>query len=155
MNSQYAHVTPELLKNVRDVIAESIKHTYSVSRVYAAYNKALQKKDQPQTCGSCLKRRVRELKNWLAGYEKSRPAPVSETHNLRDGGTITITDGKAKDKTGKNVTPGKYPTADGGTVIVAVGSRGRYEATGDHEAQEGEPVAPSSATATDPVNDLV
>lgn len=126
-NNNYTHVTPELLERVRGVIAESVKHSYSVSRVYAAYNGAMQKKEQPQTCGSCLKRRVRELKSWLAEYENAQPAPVVESFELEGGGTITITDGKAKDEDGKGVAPGKYPTADGGTVVVAVGSKGRYE----------------------------
>lgn len=55
------------------MIAESVRHTYSVSRVYGAYNEALRKNERPQTCGSCLKRRVRELKAWMAEYERENP----------------------------------------------------------------------------------
>jgi len=63
----YDHATPQLVKRVREVIGEAAKHKYSVSRVYAAYNEAFGKRDQPQTCSSCLRNRVRELKEWYNG----------------------------------------------------------------------------------------
>lgn len=76
----FKHVTPQLVKVVEGVIAEAQKHTYSVSRVYAAYNGALQKKDNPQSCSSCLRARVRDLIKWYADYKKSKgqKAPVVE-----------------------------------------------------------------------------
>ena len=67
--TNYSNVTPALVKQVRNVISEADKHRYSVSAVYSAYNTALNKKDIPQSCSSCLRNRVRELRKWLDGYE--------------------------------------------------------------------------------------
>jgi hypothetical protein len=78
--ASYAHVTPQLINSVKAVIADADKHKYSVSRVYGAHNGAFQKRDQPQTCSSCLRNRVRELRAWLQGYEKTQGvAPAAVT----------------------------------------------------------------------------
>lgn len=77
--ASYDHVTPQLIARVSAVIEDAAKHKYSVSRVYRAYNEAFQKRDVPQTCSSCLRNRVRELKTWVAGYKpvaKEPTAPV-------------------------------------------------------------------------------
>lgn len=74
----FKHVTPQLIGLVETVLTEGQKHTYSVSRVYAAYNGALQKKDNPQSCSSCLRARVRELTKWYAEYRKANPAKKGE-----------------------------------------------------------------------------
>lgn len=140
--SNYTHVTPELIERVRRVIADSVRHTYSVSRVYGAYNEAMKKNELPQTCGSCLKRRVRELKIWLAEYERQREAkhdtpngkertvkkPGGERYELLDGKHIVLENGKARNEEGKGLTAGKYETKDGGRIIVAPGRRARYVA---------------------------
>lgn len=126
----YRGITPELVKQVAAVIAESEKnHRYSVSRVYAAYNAAFGKNEKPQTCSSCLYNRVRELKAWMRDYQAATQAPESASYELAEGGTILIGgDGKVHTEDGKGLIPGKYSTKDGGTVIVAPGSKGRYEA---------------------------
>lgn len=64
----YSKVTPALVKQVKDVIADADKHTYSVSKVYAAYNAAFGLRETPQTCSSCLRNRARSLREWLKGY---------------------------------------------------------------------------------------
>lgn len=66
----YNKVTPALVKQVKDVIADADKHTYSVSKVYAAYNAAFGLHEQPQTCSSCLRNRARYLRDWLKGYDE-------------------------------------------------------------------------------------
>ena len=65
----YSKVTPALVKQVKDVIADADKHTYSVSKVYAAHNAAFGLREQPQTCSSCLRNRARDLRDWLKGYD--------------------------------------------------------------------------------------
>ncbi len=85
----YGKVTPALVKQVKEVIADADKHTYSVSRVYAAHNAAFGLSERPQTCSSCLRNRVRNLREWLAGYEKQakprRQATVNEAPAPADG----------------------------------------------------------------------
>lgn len=79
--ADYSKVTPALVKQVKDVIADSVKHTYSVSKVYAAYNAAFVLRETPQTCSSCLRNRVRLLIDWLKGYDEYAKAlpPTPET----------------------------------------------------------------------------
>lgn len=91
--TNYGDVAPDLVGKVRNVISEADKHRYSVSAVYSAYNTALNKKDVPQSCGSCLRNRVRELRRWLDGYEafqKKKEAkkadPVPEADNGKEEG---------------------------------------------------------------------
>lgn len=79
----YDHVTPQMVKQVDGVLAEAERHTYSVSRIYGAYNAVMQKRDTPQTCSSCLRNRVRELKQWKAAYDKATtPAKVAAGTNI-------------------------------------------------------------------------
>lgn len=64
----YGKFDPCFIEQVKGVITEADRHKYSVSRVYGAYNKAYGKNDKPQTCSSCLRNRVRELRKWYEGY---------------------------------------------------------------------------------------
>ncbi|NDV69300.1 hypothetical protein [Dysgonomonas sp. 25] len=41
-------------------------HRYSMSRIYGLYNRVFETDERPQSCASCLIRKVRELRNWLA-----------------------------------------------------------------------------------------
>lgn len=77
----YSKATPALVKQVKDVIADADKHTYSVSKVYAAHNAAFGLREQPQTCSSCLRNRARDLRDWLKGYDEHAKAnaPKPET----------------------------------------------------------------------------
>lgn len=40
-------------------------HRYSMSRIYGLYNRIFGKEEKPQSCASCLIRKVRDLKDWL------------------------------------------------------------------------------------------
>ncbi len=84
----YDHVTPQLLARVNTVIDEAAKHKYSVSRVYAAHNAVFIKNAKPETCSTCLRNRVRDLKAWLKGYNDSLP-PEGDVTPI-DGATSLV-----------------------------------------------------------------
>ena len=121
---EYSKVTPALVKQVKDVIADGDKHRYSVSAVYGAYNAAFEKRDTPQTCSSCLRNRVRELRKWLEGYEKY----AKENAPKKEDKTPKGDKGKADDNKGQE-DPKTGQTGDSGN--------------GDNsEPQYGDPAAP-------------
>lgn len=56
-----------LMHEVRDLLIEVEKtHRYSMSKIYGLYNRAYGTNETPQSCASCLIRKVRELRTWLA-----------------------------------------------------------------------------------------
>lgn len=153
----YDHITPELVAQVKDVIADSVKHLYSASKVYGAHNAVFKRKDQPQTCSSCNRNRVRDLKRWIAEYEKE-VLVFADTANgqdetdevkpqikgvaigvvripLKDGAVpIDLTptnEAKTKGKVlyadGTAVKPGSYETATGDTVVVQPGGKANFK----------------------------
>lgn len=93
----YSKVTPALVKQVKDVIADADKHTYSVSKVYAAHNAAFGLREQPQTCSSCLRNRARDLRDWLKGYDDYAKANAPKPETPPAGNEGTGEDGKAQD----------------------------------------------------------
>lgn len=99
----YSGVTPALVKQVKDVIADADKHTYSVSKVYAAHNAAFGLREQPQTCSSCLRNRARNLRDWLKGYDDyaKANAPKPETPPVDSEGTGKGSKAQKSDQTGK------------------------------------------------------
>ena len=40
-------------------------HRYSMSRIYSIYNEVFGTNETPQSCASCLIRKVKELSKWL------------------------------------------------------------------------------------------
>lgn len=78
-------VTPELLANVEAVLAMADKSRYSATKVYAAYNAVTGKNDSPQTCASCLRNRVKALREWHRMYWQG----VDEVRTK--GGSYTLT----------------------------------------------------------------
>jgi len=68
--ADYKHITPEIEKKVKTVLGEAGKHTYSVSRIYDAHNAVFQLREVAQACSSCLRNRVRNLRNWAHEYYK-------------------------------------------------------------------------------------
>ena len=57
----------DLMLEVKALIEEVARtHRYSISRIYGLYNRAFAKSETPQSCASCLIRKVNELKAWLA-----------------------------------------------------------------------------------------
>ncbi len=56
----------DLIKDVEELISEVEKtHRYSMSRIYGLYNKVFETNESPQSCASCLIRKVNELKKWI------------------------------------------------------------------------------------------
>lgn len=63
----------KLIKDVETLIKDVEKtHRYSMSRIYGLYNEVFNTNEKPQSCASCLIRKVKELKNWLE-TEKNKP----------------------------------------------------------------------------------
>lgn len=55
-----------LKSEVEQLLAEIDKtHRYSMSKIYDLANRIFDRKEIPQSCASCLIRKVRELRNWL------------------------------------------------------------------------------------------
>ena len=111
----YNKVTPALVKQVKDVIAVGDKHRYSVSAVYGAYNAAFDKRDTPQTCSSCLRNRVRELRKWLEGYEKyAKESASKKEEKAPKGGKGKADDNKGQEdpKTGQSGEAGNGDTPE-------------------------------------------
>ncbi|HMM04112.1 MULTISPECIES: hypothetical protein [unclassified Dysgonomonas] len=55
-----------LKSEVEQLLAEIDKtHRYSMSKIYDLANRVFDRKEIPQSCASCLIRKVRELRNWL------------------------------------------------------------------------------------------
>lgn len=147
----YDHITPELVSQVNDVIADSVKHNYSVSKVYGTHNAVFKKNDKPQTCSSCLRSRVRELKRWLSGYEKNTAQPEKEVdpqytdpdapgyvpqaedtvrYPMAEGIPFdflpnegTLVKGTVTLGDGSKIKPGTYITAEGLRIVVQPGGK--------------------------------
>ena len=62
----------ELTNEVNSLIEEVNKtHRYSMSRIYSLYNQVFGKDERPQSCASCLIRKVRELRSWVESRSKT------------------------------------------------------------------------------------
>jgi hypothetical protein len=118
----YSKVTPALVKQVKDVIADAEKHTYSVSKVYAAHNAAFGLREQPQTCSSCLRNRARDLRDWLKGYNEYAKAKPEMPPAGNEGGKAQGGDVKPDPQYDNPEAPGyvaqvegtvRYPMAEG------------------------------------------
>lgn len=73
-------ITENDLKQEVEQLTEEVKrtHRYSMSRIYDLYNRVFDKNEKPQSCASCLIRKVRQLNQWL----DSRKESVTETKVL-------------------------------------------------------------------------
>lgn len=84
----------QLKQNVETLINEINKtHKYSMSRIYGLYNEVFGLSETPQSCASCLIRKVNELRMWLEkqNLESTREKIVIE-------GDTQTTDIKQKTK---------------------------------------------------------
>lgn len=80
----------ELLDQVAAVLKDADKHRYSVSKVFAAYNAVTGKNDPPQTCSSCLRNRVRTLREWYAKNALELPDVGVSPDGFAPVGSLTI-----------------------------------------------------------------
>lgn len=60
-----------LIQRAKDLVDE-VKRTqeYSMSRIYGMYTEITGKRETPQSCPSCLIRKVRFIENWISEEEK-------------------------------------------------------------------------------------
>lgn len=57
----------DLIPQVKQLIDEVEKtHRYSMSRIYQLHNRVFDTDETPQSCASCLIRKVKELTKWYA-----------------------------------------------------------------------------------------
>lgn len=68
----------ELFQKVEALVAEVDRsHRYSMSRIYGTYNEVFGTADVPQSCASCLIRKVNELRAWLSKHKSVSDAEVA------------------------------------------------------------------------------
>ena len=63
--------TDTLVQKVEFLLKEvNTTHRYSMSRIYGLYNEVFAVAEVPQSCASCLIRKVNELQSWLIQQSK-------------------------------------------------------------------------------------
>lgn len=56
----------ELIKEVEELARYTHRtHKYSMSKIYGLYNRVFEKNENPQSCASCLIRKLKELEDWV------------------------------------------------------------------------------------------
>lgn len=73
----------ELINEVNDLIVTVEKtHRYSMSQIYGMYNRIFKVNENPQSCASCLIRKVEELKKWLSDANKKYAEMPAEEEDI-------------------------------------------------------------------------
>lgn len=67
---EFEEVTPELLGQIERVVDMATRHEYGAKSVYGAHNAVFNKYEKPAACGSCLTRKVRDLRVFLGNYRE-------------------------------------------------------------------------------------
>ena len=143
----YGHITDKIVEDVRKFLSTN---QFSTKEAYRLANLVFKREDKVQTCGTCVKNRVRDLRAFLAAYEGKTgtkaaapakvPADTGERKTVRlvNGGTALVgMDGKAKsyqDADGRKLVPGTYDAVGGGRLVVNVRSA-RFEEGGPASAE--------------------
>lgn len=71
-----------LKTEVQSLISEVEKtHRYSMSRIYGLYNQVFGSDETPQSCASCLIRKVRELRMWLQKECENEASATQQPHS--------------------------------------------------------------------------
>lgn len=59
-------VNKDLFERVTNLVNEvESTHRYSMSKIYGLFNEVYGTSEVPQSCASCLIRKVKDLKSWL------------------------------------------------------------------------------------------
>lgn len=129
--ADYSKATPALVKQVKDVISDADKHTYSASKVYAAHNMAFGLRETPQMCSSCLRNRADNLRNWLKGYDEyaKAKAPKPETPPVGNDGSGEggkVQDGGQTDQIGDVKPDPQYDNRDAPGYVAQAEGTVRY-----------------------------
>lgn len=107
----FKDASAKLVKQVEGVIAEAKKHTFSVSRVFAAYNEVFNLNETPQTCASCLRSRAEKLTAWYNEGNKSGVKQLVPEAPVADGAAITVNE--AGELSGEPTFPITFIIVDG------------------------------------------
>lgn len=78
-----------LKKEVGQLLDEVGKtHRYSMSHIYGLWNRVFEKNETPQSCVSCLIRKVHELEGWFASQDQPKMVEKIKTTRKKkaDGG---------------------------------------------------------------------
>lgn len=90
----------DLIKEAEALIAEVDRtHRYSMSKIYGLYNRVFKTNETPQSCASCLIRKVRELKEWIKSEKSKEPKP--DTIITASGETDSIIKAKTSKSEGR------------------------------------------------------
>ncbi len=67
MNKELSKTELTELKTEVEVLIEEVDrtHRYSMSGIYGLFNRVKGTDERPQSCASCLIRKVKELREWL------------------------------------------------------------------------------------------
>lgn len=76
--------TTDKNETLKEKVASLIKevnttHRYSMSRIYGLYNEVFVVAEIPQSCASCLIRKVNQLKAWLAEQPEDEKEEVTDS----------------------------------------------------------------------------
>lgn len=126
----YSKATPDLVEKVKEVIADSKKRTYSVSKVYGAYNEAYGLNETPQSCTSCLVNRAVLLAKWLEGYDvwaaQQVPVPAESGVDSEQDAVPPMAEDPAT--TIEETAPAEEPAAPAPKMVPPVKGKGRKAA---------------------------
>lgn len=74
----------KLKQDVEQLLIEVDKtHRYSMSKIYSLSNDVFGKNEMPQSCASCLIRKVRELRKWFQSQVEEKTEIVSTVKTKR------------------------------------------------------------------------
>lgn len=121
-------ITPEVVADVRRIVEESVRHSYSVSRIFEAHNLIFNRRDTPQTCSTCLRNRVRDLRRWLAEYDAASATPEAapEEAEARPKRRARKTGQKAAPEAAEAEAPEAAPEEDVPDPVDAAGGIADY-----------------------------
>lgn len=72
----------DIKQRVEDLIKEvDSTHRYSMSRIFGSFNEVFNTNETPQTCASCLIRKVNDLREWL-NDDKYIPPYLKHINNI-------------------------------------------------------------------------
>lgn len=72
----------ELQEKVRLLVNDIAKnHKYSMSHIYGLYNEVFGVAEMPQSCASCLIRKVNQLKTWLNSQDEKEDSAIAPADN--------------------------------------------------------------------------
>ncbi|MDL2215165.1 hypothetical protein LJC00_03150 [Dysgonomonas sp. OttesenSCG-928-M03] len=74
-------------------------HRYSMSRIYNLYNEVFEKSETPQSCASCLIKKIKELQAWL---EKTKDANVTVSDDILRMDSKSASTAKKRRKNGSS-----------------------------------------------------